>query len=160
MFIGQDNDAPTMIHGPRDLASFTRTACAGRPTEVNTLAYFMRPRAKDVLVIGVGGGIDVVEARIFVAQNIDGAEINAATVDFVTNQFRDYAQWPSWPNIHVYKEEGRHYIRNTSKKYDVVVMHGVHMFAAVQLGAYVLSENYLYTVEAIKDYLNPLNPTG
>lgn len=160
MFVGQDNDAPTMIHGQRDLARFARTARKGRPTEVNTLAYFMRPRAKDVLVIGVGGGIDVVEARTFGARNIDGAEINAATIDFVTRQFRDYAKWPSWPNIHVYNEEGRHYIRNTDKKYDVIVMHGVDTFAALNSGAYVLSENYLYTVEAIKDYLNALKPDG
>jgi hypothetical protein len=160
LFIGQDNDAPTMIHGQRDLDAFARTARQGRPTEVNTLAYFMRPRAKDVLVIGVGGGVDVVEARTFGAQKIDGAEINAATVDFVTNRFRDYAKWPSWPNIHVYNQEGRHYIRNTDKKYDVVVMHGVDTFAALSSGAYVLSENYLYTVEAVKDYLNALKPEG
>ena len=69
MFVGQDNDAPTMIHGQRDLASFARTAREGRPTEVNTLAYFMRPREKDVLVIGVGGGINVVEARTFGAEH-------------------------------------------------------------------------------------------
>ncbi len=158
--VGQDNDAHTLIYSPKYLDLFARLARDGRPTEVPALSYFMRPGVKDVLVIGVGGGVDVTEARSFGAQNIDGAEINAATIDLVTNRFRDYAKWPSWPNIRIYNAEGRHYIRNTSKRYDVVVMRGVDTFAALNSGAYVLSENYLYTVEAIKDYLNGLNPDG
>jgi spermidine synthase len=159
-YIAQDNDAPTMIHGEKDIAYFKEMKAQGRPTEVNTLAYFMKPNPQNVLVIGVGGGVDVVEARTYGAQNIDGVEINAATIDFVTKRFRDYAKWPSWKNINVYHSEGRHFIRSTLNKYDVIVMHGVDTFSALNSGAYVLSENYLYTVEAIKDYLKALKPHG
>ena len=66
-------------------------------------------------MIGISSSVDVTEARSF-AQSIDGAEMNAATIDFVSNRFRDYAKWPSWPNSEMYNAEGRHYIPGTQAK--------------------------------------------
>ncbi len=160
LFLAQDNTAPTMIHDHKNLASFADDAAHHRPTEVTTLAYFLIPQPENVLVIGVGGGVDVAEARSFGAQVIDGAEINPATIDLVTRRFRDYAEWPKWNNIRIHNAEGRRFVRDSGKRYDVIVMHGVDTFAALSSGAYVLSENYLYTVEAIRDYLNALKPDG
>ena len=57
-------------------------------------------------------------------------------------------------------DEGRRYVRTSKKTYDAIVMSGVDTFAALSSGAYVLSENYLYTVEAMKDYLSHLRPNG
>ena len=67
--VGQDNDAHTLIYSPKYLDLFARLARDGRPTEVPALSYFMRPGVKDVLVIGVGGGVDVTEARSFGAEH-------------------------------------------------------------------------------------------
>jgi spermidine synthase len=149
-----------MIHDHKNLASFADDAAHHRPTEVTTLAYFLNPQPRNVLVIGVGGGVDVAEARSFGAQAIDGAEINPATIALVTRQFRDYAEWPKWNNIRIYHAEGRHFVRDSAKHYDVIVMHGVDTFAALSSGAYVLSENYLYTVEVFGGYLNVLMSDG
>jgi len=160
MMLAQDNDANTLINGETMIAGYAQQAKDGRPTRVTTLAYFMKPNPGDVLVIGVGGGGDVVDAHIFGAERIDGVEINAATVDLMTKKFEDFAQWPKWKDVTLYNSEGRRFSHLSQKKYDVIVMRGVDTYAALNAGAYVLSENYLYTVEAMKDYLNALKPDG
>ena len=45
----------------------------------------------------------------------------------------------------------------TKTKYDTIVIKLVDSWAAQLAGGYALSENYLYTVEAFKQYLNHLN---
>jgi hypothetical protein len=160
MRLTQDNDAHTVIWGKEPRERFRKAAAAGIPTMMPTLAYSLRPKPKDVLVIGVGGGGDIMAARAYGAQNIDGAEINVATTDLLRTSFADYAQWPRWNGVTLYNSEGRHFARLADKKYDVIVMSAVDTFAALSSGAYVLSENYLYTVEAMRDYMNALKPDG
>jgi MFS family permease len=160
MLLTQDNDAQSAIHGEKDLAAFTLRAKQGRLTSVAALAYFMNPKPKDVLVIGVGGGVDIQDAHVFDAGKIDGVEINAATVDLMRTKFADYSQWPKWKEVTLYNAEGRRFAHLSQKKYDVIVLRGVDTFSALSSGAYVLSENYLYTVEAMKDYMNALKPNG
>ena len=46
---------------------------------------------------------------------------------------------------------------STNTKYDFIVIKLVDSWAAQLAGGYALSENYLYTVEAFKQYLNHLN---
>ena len=161
LLLSQDNDAVTSIHGKEAIAEYEALAKQGRPAKrITTLAYLMKPKPKDVLVIGTGGGVDVMAARVFGAENIDGAEINAVTVDLMNGPFAEYAQWPKWKNVTNYNAEGRRFAHLSDKKYDVIIMSGVDTLTALSSGAYVLSENYLYTVEAIRDYLNALKPDG
>ena len=125
-----------------------------------SLPYIIRPEPDDVLVIGPGGGQEIVIAHTFGAKHIDAAEINPATCDLVRGPYREYLLWPTWDNVALYNAEGRHFVSSTNKTYDVISMTGVDTFTALNSGAYVLSENYLYTVEAIEDYLNSLKPHG
>ena len=111
-------------------------------------------------MIGTGGGQEIVIANTFGAKHIDGAEINPATCDLTSKRYREYIQWPTLDNVTLYNAEGRHFVSSTDKKYDVISMTGVDTFSALNSGAYVLTENYLYTVEAIQDYLNLLKPNG
>ena len=54
-------------------------------------------------------------------------------------------------------DDGRRFISSTNTKYDTIVIKLVDSWAAQLAGGYALSENYLYTVEAFKQYLNHLN---
>jgi hypothetical protein len=65
-----------------------------------------------------------------------------------------------WDNVTLHNAEGRHFVGATNKKYDVISMNAVDTLTALNSGAYVLSENYLYTVEAIEQYLNALTEHG
>ncbi|MCX5894326.1 MAG: hypothetical protein NTZ51_00630 [Proteobacteria bacterium] len=157
----QDGCAPTAF--PSLLYRETQLLNQMDPGSVlipQSIPYFIRPKPEDVLVIGPGGGQEIVLANTFGAQHIDAAEINPATVDLVKGPYREFLEWPKYNNLTLYNAEGRHFVKSADKLYDVISMTGVDTFTALNTGAYVLSENYLYTVEAIEDYLNSLKPDG
>jgi len=158
--ITQDSDAFTVMLGPKRVQQLLDEVKSGRLNGSLDAVYELNPAPKDVVVIGVGGGIDMLKARAHGAQNITGLEINPATVDLLQGRYRDFAVWPTWPGVREVRTEGRHFIRTTDQRYDTLVMSGIDTFSALSSGAYVLSENYLYTVEAVEDYLNVLKPDG
>jgi hypothetical protein len=158
--ITQDFDAHTLIWSPARIEQALRKAKNGDLIEALSLTYFLRPNADQSLIIGVGGGKDIVVARAHGARHITGVEINPATIELVTQRYRDFAVWPSWNNVEIKRAEGRHFVRGTPEKFETIVMSGVDTFSALNSGAYILSENYLYTVDAIEDYLKALKPDG
>ncbi|TLX86016.1 MAG: MFS transporter [Thaumarchaeota archaeon] len=54
-------------------------------------------------------------------------------------------------------DDGRRFISSSNIKYDIIVIRLVDSWAAQLAGGYALSENYLYTVEAFRDYLQHLD---
>jgi hypothetical protein len=119
-------------------------------------------RPFDALVIGTGGGRDLHSALVFGAAAIDGVEINPIIVnDVMRNHFRDYSGAVyDRPNVHITVEDGRSFVRRSAKQYDIIQASLVDTWAATAAGAYALSENSLYTVEAFDDYLNHLTDRG
>jgi hypothetical protein len=127
---------------------------------VLTAPYVVRA-APDVLVIGVGGGADVVNALANGARSVTGAELNPVTVDLVTEHFRDFTGGVyDRPDVAIRKSEGRHFVGSTDQRFDLIQLTGVDTLAALSSGAYVLSENYLYTVEAYAAYFGALRADG
>jgi hypothetical protein len=114
------------------------------------------------LVIGTGGGRDLLSALVFGAARVDGVEINPIIVnDVMRGQFREYAGGVyDRPDVRVAVEDGRSFVRRSPAKYDVIQASLVDTWAATAAGAYSLSENSLYTVEAFEDYLAHLTDRG
>jgi hypothetical protein len=56
--------------------------------------------------------------------------------------------------------DGRSFVRNSRDRYDVVQMTLVDTWASTAAGAFALSENNLYTVEAFREYFEHLKPDG
>src|SRR5579871_6103825 len=158
--ITQDADAFTILWGPHHVAWMLDQGWRGNLTSALSLTYLLTPQPNDSLVIGVGGGVDVVTAKAYGARHITGVEINQATVSLDKGRYRRYLQWPMWPEVNLVRGEGRNYVRSKANHYDTFVMSAVDTFSALSSGAYVLSENYLYTVEAMEDYLKSLKPDG
>jgi spermidine synthase len=124
-------------------------------------APYVVQRNPKVLIIGVGGGVDVLIGLYNGASHITGAEINSSLVDAVHNRYRQYSGgYFHLPNVDIHPAEGRHFLSSDQKRYDIIQLSGVDTFTALSVGAYSLSENYLYTYEAIQDYLDHLNPNG
>jgi hypothetical protein len=74
---------------------------------------------RDVLVIGSAGGtIPRAYARFYPSAHVDGVEIDPA----VTLAARRYMGLDSIPNLHVYTEDGRGFLRATSKRYDLIIV--------------------------------------
>jgi hypothetical protein len=114
------------------------------------------------LVIGPGGGRDLASALVFGASRVDGVEINPIIADAVMrDRFREFSGGIYVnPRVHVTVDDGRSFVRRTSGRYDVIQASLVDTWAATAAGAYTLTENTLYTVEAFNDYLDHLTDGG
>ena len=114
------------------------------------------------LVIGPGGGRDLVSALVFGAQHVDGVEINPIIADDVMrDRFREYSGGIyTHPRVRIIVDDGRSFVRRTPDHYDVIQASLVDTWAATAAGAYTLTENTLYTVEAFNDYLDHLTDDG
>ena len=125
-----------------------------------TLAYVAK-RSPKVLLIGVGGGVDAVQAVLNGASRITAVDINPIIMHLALTEYAAYNKRlfhrPEFTSV---VSEGRSYVRRSAEKFDIIHMHGVDTFAALSSGAYVLAEYYLYTVEAFLDYFDHLEPDG
>jgi spermidine synthase len=125
------------------------------------LANVLRPRG-DFAIIGPGGGVDVLRAVANGSPSVTGIEINPIIANTIMRgRFAAYAQHLyERPEVHIHVTDGRSYLRSTPQHFDVVQMTLVDTWASTAAGAFALSENNLYTVEAFREYFEHLNPDG
>jgi hypothetical protein len=178
-FMDIDSAASTPIlrfHGDVKEAEYLRyelTALAYRVVERRRDATVVRTAQGDqagpqeagdftALVIGPGGGRDLLSALVFGAGRVDGVEINPIIAnDVMQGRFRDFSgDLYENPRVRIFVEDGRSFVRRSRDKYDVIQASLVDTWAATAAGAYTLTENTLYTVEAFDDYLDHLEPDG
>lgn len=114
---------------------------------------------ESTLVIGSGGGMEVLVALLGGSEKIDAVEINPSTIDAV-NEFKEFSgDIYNRPGVKLYVEDGRNFINNSSEKYDNIYLSMV-MTNAVENNTYALSENYIFTYEAFNKYFDHLNGNG
>jgi len=129
---------------------------------LNALAHNLK-RDANVLIIGPGGGNDVMAARVFGQKHITAVEINPIIAHDVMSSepFKSYSgSIYQQPDVRLVVDEGRSFIRNSKERYDIIQATMVDTWAATAAGAFSLSENNLYTVEAFKDYVTHLTDDG
>ena len=114
------------------------------------------------LVIGPGGGRDLLTALVFGANRVEGVEVNPIIArDVMLGAFKDFSgSIYANPRVTVAVDDGRSYVRRSNEKYDVIQASLVDTWAATAAGAYTLTENTLYTKEAFDDYIDHLTDDG
>jgi hypothetical protein len=126
-----------------------------------SLPYRIRPGAK-TLVIGPGGGWDVSRALASGSKDVTGVEINpiiATTI--MREQFPQLSNRLYFrPDVRIHVEDGRSFVRRSPEKYQVIQATLVDTWASTAAGAFALSENNLYTTDALRDYLEHLTDDG
>lgn len=127
--------------------------------DVASVAYHLRPSGS-VCIIGVGAGRDVQTAVAFGRAPILGIELNPVFIDLLTGRFRDVAAIASRPEVTLVVDEARTYLARTSPSCDLLQMSMIDTWAATGAGAFSLSENGLYTVEAWTLFFNRLSDDG
>ena len=129
--------------------------------DVTNLAYFLAGRER-AAIIGVGGGRDVLSAALFGLKNITGVEINPVFVHLLTREpgFAKFTSVAALPGVQLVVDEGRSWMARTGEFFDIIQMSLVDTWAATGAGAFTLSENGLYTVQAWKIFLSRLTPKG
>jgi hypothetical protein len=128
--------------------------------DVTSVGYQWRP-PETVCVIGAGGGRDVLTALASGARSVDAVELNGAIVGLLRGRFRVYCgNLYERPDVHVHVGEGRAYLTRARQRWDLIQLSLIDSFSATATGAFALSENNLYTVEAMRLYLRRLTPKG
>lgn len=128
--------------------------------DIVNLAHHIRENA-DVLVVGVGGGRDILSALAFEQNKIVGVEVNKDIIDVVTNRYGDFTgHLEEYSNIEIVNDEARSYVERSKDTYDIIQISLIDTWAATAAGAFVLAENSLYTTEAWRSFLNHLNEKG
>ena len=130
--------------------------------ELTALGYHLAEPGFIALVIGPGGGRDLLSALVFGARRVDGVEINPIIAnDVMRGRFLDYSgRLYTRTDVRIAVEDGRSFVRRSPERYDVIQASLVDTWAATAAGAYTLTENSLYTVEAFDDYLDHLSDRG
>ncbi len=124
------------------------------------LPYRLLDRPK-VLVLGAGGGTDVLFAIYHGARAIDAVELNPQVTELVGDTYADFAgHLYDDERIDVYTDEARSFVARSTARYDLIHIALLDSFAASGTGVQALSESYLYTVEAIGEYMQHIAPEG
>jgi len=126
-----------------------------------SVANVLRPHG-EFAIIGPGGGVDVMRAVANGSPSVTGIEINPTIANSVMRGRYAYYAFHLYdlPQVQIHVQDGRSYIRSSRDKYDVVQMTLVYTWASTAAGAFALSENNLYTVEAFREYFDHLKPDG
>lgn len=128
--------------------------------DIVNVAHHLRKDA-DVMVVGVGGGRDVLSAFAFKQKSVTGLEVNDAIVGATLKRYGDFTgHIDSYPGVKIVNDEARSYIARSKETFDILQISLIDTWAATAAGAFVLTENSLYTVEAWKTFLEHLNPNG
>ncbi len=143
MFIDGDDLSPVVRPG-EDL-NFTHALPA-------SIALQLRPGAS-VLVLEPRGGLDILTAIAGGAQAVTAVDANPLVFEAAATIY-------DLPQVRKFGSSGRSFTKGSAQEYDVLILSLISSFHPVRSGAYSLSEDYRYTVEAFQDYLERLNPAG
>jgi hypothetical protein len=123
----------------------------------------MEASPDEVLIIGAAGGNEILASLYFGSRHTDAIELNPVTYKLVTDTYADYVgRIAEYDGVNYVQGEGRSYLARSDKEYDLIWFPAPDSYSAnaASVGAFVLSESYLYTREAIEESLAHLSPDG
>ncbi|MCD6406639.1 SAM-dependent methyltransferase, partial [Candidatus Aerophobetes bacterium] len=125
-----------------------------------SLPYYLTSQP-EILVVGAGGGSEVLNALYHGAKKVFAVEVNPQMIDIVNKDLAEFSgKIYSLPQVKTVVKEARGYVETTHKKFDIIQISLLDSFAASSAGVYALSESYLYTVEALCRFVEHLTPGG
>ncbi len=128
--------------------------------DVTNIAHHLRSDA-DVLVVGSGGGRDVLSALAFDQKSVVAVEMNEDLIDLVNTKLGDFTgHLDRHPRVRFVNDEARSYIARMDRRFDIIQISMIDTWAATAAGAFVLTESSLYTEEAFDLFLDRLKPGG
>jgi len=132
------------------------------PMDASNLAMLLKDDSANVYIIGSGGGGEIVSALSHNAKSITAVEINGILNDLITKAFAN--TWTAGlarnKKVKIITDDARGYLRGKRIKYDVIISAHTISASAVASGAMSLVENYIMTLEAVKEYFTHLTPQG
>jgi hypothetical protein len=120
---------------------------------------------REVALIGAAGGHEILASLYFGAGRVVAVELNPVTVSLLTDVYPEYTgNLHRDPRVELVNAEGRAWLAGAQgRRFDLVYFMAPDSYSAMNAasaGAFVLSESYLYTVEAIEATLARLSERG
>ena len=126
-----------------------------------TYAASALPAGRSVLVVGLGGGRDVLANLLAGQDRVTAVEVNDLVIGLLEGPlFAFTGRIANHPRVTVVNDEARSYVARSRERYGLVQISMVDTFAASANGAFALTENGLYTVEAFRSFLDHLEANG
>ncbi|MDJ0808417.1 MAG: SAM-dependent methyltransferase [Gammaproteobacteria bacterium] len=151
-----DGDAPTAI-----------TRFTGDKHEIGYLDYqtsalpYHLAKPDRLLILGLGGGSGLLQAKYHDVERIDAVELNPRIIELLTLTHADFSGWPQLQiGTSIHEAEARGYISSHDDRYDLIQVSLLDSAGAGSAGVHALNEGYLYTREALQDYLIRLTTDG
>ncbi|MFH1131918.1 MAG: hypothetical protein V1754_11325, partial [Pseudomonadota bacterium] len=127
--------------------------------DLTALSHRMVPPEGRQLILGPGGGVDILQASRHGRKDITVVEINPLVEQVVNENLADFSGRPyRLPGVKVHIENGRTFVKRSQELWDLITLTWVDTGGSAS--SFAFSENYLYTVEAYKEFLNHLKPKG
>ena len=124
------------------------------------LPYHVR-RLEKVLVVGAGGGTDVLLALRHGASRIVALEANPQVAELMSGPFADFSgHLYSKPQVQLLIREARQFLHGNEDRFDMIQLSLLDSFGGSAAGLYSAAESYLYTTEAFCLYLSRLSDSG
>lgn len=151
-----DGDAMTVITaGDRPAADYAYL------DQLDSALPYHLSKPQRVLVLGAGGGSEVLQARTHGASDITAVELNPQLAALVRNDYAGFAgHLFDRPGVSLRIAEARGFIASTAARYDLITLAFLDARGAAAAGLRALHENYLYTEEAFAQLLDHLAPGG
>jgi len=121
---------------------------------------FLMKEDQKVLIIGSGGGRDVVAALVSGIKDVTSVEINPIIFETVKSYGDKAGNLYTHPFVDAYVDEGRSFVSRSEKKFDIIYIPFVDTWASVSSGGLGVSENFLYTLEGFQEYYDHLEDDG
>ncbi|MBW2466434.1 MAG: SAM-dependent methyltransferase [Deltaproteobacteria bacterium] len=125
----------------------------------SALPYHLR-QLQNVLVLGAGAGSDMLQAINAGTLDITAVELNPQVVDLVRKRAGFSGGLYDLDNVRVYIDDARSFVAGSTKTFDLIQVPVLDSFSGATAGLYALNENYLYTKEALQEYIKHLTPDG
>lgn len=112
----------------------------------------------DVLILGAGSGTDVTAALRHGAKTVTAVEIDPVILRLGKSLHPDRPF--DDPRLTIVNDDGRHFLRTTTKKYDLIVYALIDSLTLQSGFSGVRLESYMFTEEAFASVRDRLKPNG
>ncbi|MCC7010236.1 MAG: spermidine synthase [Acidobacteria bacterium] len=113
---------------------------------------------ENVLVLGAGSGTDVAAALRHGAKHVDAVEIDPVILRLGAQHHPDRPY--SDPRVTRINDDARHFLRTTTKRYDLVVFALIDSLTLQSSFSGVRLESYMFTTESFRSVRDRLAPNG
>lgn len=124
------------------------------------LPHFLRPKSEQVALLGCVGGQEILAAKAFGAKSIDVVDINESAQYLVGQVTKEFNGGIYSPPANVFTFDGRHFIRNSEKTYDIIQIYSAESASLSSAMGSLFRPSSLFTEEALRDYDAHLQEDG